>query len=286
MENSPLLRLPTNIRRQIYHHVFGRGTVHLLEEKEHIFCVWCPDPTRHKIEANEFCDAYHQASSALRRFGLAMDNISEFGWGDPYIPAGLVSTGDVALLRVCRQIHAETLPVLYASATFEVVGLDGWLWFCARLGEKVALIRRLRVLLFSVPGLVRKNVSKRNPGHLSQDLEFYDQFWTLVRVKMTGLAHLAVELHPLGAVPRTGDAEWCRPVKTLRGLKCFELKIFDSTVLQDGYSSAETVAVEDCLRDIVCAGRDETVYTAVDDSVQLPRFYSGAQYVKEPEFMP
>ncbi|OJJ03971.1 hypothetical protein ASPVEDRAFT_763783 [Aspergillus versicolor CBS 583.65] len=280
MENSPLLRLPVNIRRQIYHHVFGKGTVHLLEEKKHIFCVWCPNPTRHQIEANEFCNAYHQASSALRRFGLAMDNISEFGWGDPYIPGGLVSTGDVALLRVCREIHAEALPVLYEDATFEVIGLDAWLWFFARLGEKVALIRRLRVLLFSVPGLDRKNARERRRGNVVHDLDFYDQFWTLVRVKMTGLAHLVVELHLLAAVPRTADAEWCRPVKALRGLRSFELEIFDSTVLQDGYSGAETVAVEDCLRDIVCAGHDETVHTDVA-SVQLPRFYSGAQYVRK-----
>lgn len=282
MQDSPLLRLPARVRRQIYQHSFGEGTVHLLEEKRNIFYVWCLDPTRHKIDANTFCDAFHQASRAPRRFGLAMDNISEFGWGDPYIPAGLISTGNVALLRVCRQIHAEALPVLYENATFEVVGLDAWLWLCGRLGdEKIALIRRLRVLLFSVPGLIRSNSRKRHPGELLPDLNFYDRFWVLVRTKMTGLAHLAVELHPpLGVVRRTSDAEWCRPIKAVRGLKSFELRIFDSTCLQDGYSGAETVALENCLRDIVCAPRDGAVHPVVDDPVQFPCFYSGAQYIR------
>ena len=98
---------------------------------------------------------------------------------------------------------------------------------------------------------------------------------------MTGLADLAVELHPpLGVVRRTSDAEWCRPIKAVRGLKSFELRIFDSTCLQDGYSGAETVALENCLRDIVCAPRDGAVHPVVDDPVQFPCFYSGAQYIR------
>ncbi|KAL4860866.1 hypothetical protein BDV12DRAFT_181033 [Aspergillus spectabilis] len=138
-----LTRLPVEIRLRIYGYVFGPGTVHFFQEKEYMFCILCQTPSAHPTHS---CQSVVKAGRAIYRFGMAMDNISEFGWGDPYIPPGVVSTGDIALLRVCRQVYSEALPVLYSSVTFEVEDRKTWIRFCRWLGDgKVALVKSLRV---------------------------------------------------------------------------------------------------------------------------------------------
>ncbi|KAL4744536.1 hypothetical protein BDW72DRAFT_188309 [Aspergillus terricola var. indicus] len=125
-ESTFLTTLPLKIRLQIYQPVLPQGTVHFLTEKNYTFYILCEEPA---AQTTHSYPAVRRAVSPLRYWGMALDNISEFGWGNPYLPPDIVSRGEVALLRVCRKVYGEALPVLYGSVSFQVDEMETWMQF-------------------------------------------------------------------------------------------------------------------------------------------------------------
>ncbi|CEL09286.1 hypothetical protein ASPCAL12424 [Aspergillus calidoustus] len=233
--------LPIETRLQIYRHVLPLGTVHFLSEKDYMFYVLCGDRAAHTTHA---CHAVRRALSPLRYWGMALDNISEFGWGNPYLPPEVVSRGEVSLLRVCRQVHGEALPVLYEGVTFQVDELETWLRFSSGvLGERLSLVRALRIkfsMQRGAPGLV------------------YDAFWAVVATRMPHLSDLEAEVqidHGVSPLPSDSDCEWYRPLREVRGLRNFSLKAVGRNDTEDG-RTIRVVSSE--LKRTMCSPRDES----------------------------
>jgi hypothetical protein len=202
---------------------------------------------------------------------MALDNISEFGWGNPYLSPDVVSRGEVALLQVCRQIHAETLPVLYAGATFQVDDLETWVRFSGRLGnDKLCLIRSLRVNWYP---------AMDTPQGPNRGLKLRKAFWSIVATQMPGLRELAVKIdYGRRTVLRDLNAEWHLPLHEVRGLQSFTLTIYDAVDRKDGSVSSETALLKDHLRQIMCSERDQNgPHQSVlsDTGLNLRRWSSG-----------
>jgi hypothetical protein len=230
--------LPIEIRLQIYRHVLPQGTVHFLSEKDYMFYVLCGVRAAHTTQS---CHAVRRALSPLRYWGMALDNISEFGWGNPYLPPDVVSRGEVALLRVCRQVHGEALSVLYAEVTFQADELETWLQFGGVLGERLSLVQSLRVkfrLQRGAPGLV------------------YDAFWALLATQVPRLSNLEAEVHinhGVSLLPSDLNSEWYRPLRDVRGLKNFSLTAVGRDDTENGLA-----IVSSELKRIMCSARGET----------------------------
>jgi hypothetical protein len=242
--------LPVEIHLQIYRDVLPRGTVHFLEQKGYMFYVFCDNCVAHPTKS---CDAVIRARIPLNNWGLALENISEFGWGNPYLPPDVVSSGKVALLQVCRIIHAQALPILYAGVTFQVDDLETWVRFSGHLRyEKLCLIRSMRVNW-------RPDM---DPPQSTQDsnrgLKLPKAFWGIVATQMPGLRELAIEIeYGSRVVLRDLNAEWHLPLHELRDLQSFTLTIYDAVDRKYGPVSSETALLTDHLRQIICSERDE-----------------------------
>jgi hypothetical protein len=233
-----LFILPLEIRLKIYRHVLPQGTVHFLSEKDYMFYVLCGDRAAHTTQS---CHAVRRAHSPLRYWGMALDNISEFGWGNPYLPPDVVSRGEVALLRVCRQVHGEALSVLYAGVTFQVDELETWFRFGGVLGERLSLVQSLRV---------KFSLQRRAPGPV------YDAFWALLATQMPHLSNLEAEVHidhGVSPLPSDLDSEWCRPLRDVRGLKDFSLTAVGRDDTENGLA-----IVSSELKRIMCSARGES----------------------------
>jgi hypothetical protein len=233
--------LPLEIRLQIYRHVLPKGTVHFLSEKEYMFYVLCEEPTAHHTQ---LCHAFWRALSPLRSWGMALDNISEFGWGNPYLPPDVVSRGEVALLRVCRQVHGEALSVLYRGVSFHADELETWLRFAGFLSERLALVRSLRV---------RFNMRGQGPV----PLDLYEAFWALVATQMPGLLELEVDVditHATSPLPSDLDCAWYRPLRQVRGLRRFVLR----AAVGFGGTEEPLAVVSSELKRIMCSPREES----------------------------
>ncbi|KAL3459775.1 hypothetical protein BJX64DRAFT_290943 [Aspergillus heterothallicus] len=230
--------LPLEIRVLIYRYALAPGTVHFLEEKGYMFYVFCGECGAHTTHD---CHAARRAISPLRYWGMALDNISEFGWGNPYLPPDVVSRGEVALLRVNRQVYAEALPVLYEGVTFQPDTLGTWVRFAEHLGEtRLALVRSLRIRWSVV-------------GHGEPD-SVYRAFWALVATAMPGLMHLEAEIsHSSQTLSSDLDSAWYLPLRNVRGLKSFTLTASSDV---SGADALETVSSE--LRRIMCSPRDQS----------------------------
>jgi hypothetical protein len=174
---------------------------------------------------------------------MALENISEFGWGNPYLPQDVVSRGEVALLRVCRQVLGEALPVLYGGVSFQVDELETWLRFTGVLGERLALVRSLRV---------RFNMRGQGPV----PLDLYNAFWTLVATQMPWLLDLEVDVditHAASPLPSDLDCPWYLPLRQVRGLRHFLLR----AAVGFGGTGEPLAVVSDQLKRITCSPREE-----------------------------
>ncbi|KAL2847533.1 hypothetical protein BJY01DRAFT_246760 [Aspergillus pseudoustus] len=240
VQSKFLHRLPLEIRRQIYRHVLGQGTVHFLKEKEYMFYVFCG--ACEAAHSTHECRAVRRALSPLRYWGMALDNIAEFGWGNPYLAQDIVSRGEVSLLRVNRQVHAEALPVLYAGVTFQPDTLATWVRFAEVLGEqRLALVRSLRVCWEVGP---------------TQDPDgVYKSFWALVATRMPGLLDLEARISRSSQpLPSDLDFAWFRPLLDVRGIRTFTLTASNDVTGKD----AQVLSVSSELSRSMCSPRDES----------------------------
>ncbi|KAL8743659.1 MAG: hypothetical protein Q9190_004017 [Brigantiaea leucoxantha] len=92
-----LNRLPPELRRNIYIHLFGRNTIHIANLGKRLAHVRCNSDGR---DPDRMCYPAAQFYNAQR-----------------YIVP--ISNGNIALLKTCRQIYVEAIDILYSSSTFD-----------------------------------------------------------------------------------------------------------------------------------------------------------------------
>ncbi|RAH45488.1 uncharacterized protein BO95DRAFT_453461 [Aspergillus brunneoviolaceus CBS 621.78] len=259
--NSPLFnRLPPEIRSIIWSHVFGEPVLHLVQIRNQIRHVRCPNSVS-AIDRNRRCcpvtaarwrtdvDTSSAASptdsnSTNKQHPNTDPNSKLYPHTHPSLPSHL-STTPASLLRTCRAIYNEAAPQLYRQATFDVDDLSTWIAFTDQVNPTcLQEVRKLSVQVVPLGGIPPHSIHTytHNP-HL------WTTFWQRTTTQCPHLTDLTLCIDlgrftataaPTATNPAAGsitggyklplhagvNAEWLRPiVQRVRGLKRFELAV-------------------------------------------------------------
>jgi len=236
LQSLLMIKLPLEIRQKIYFYVLHTRPVH----------IWStPGIMYHNV-----CLSYD-----LTRF--AHDCCLEW-------PEVANSPTDIKLLRTCRQIYAEALPMLYSDTIFHTDNLNQFNFFPANTPQKAKSFIRVLHLSWAADFPPLRGLEARAPQRAVDDDATYLCFWRTVASQMSGLQELCMGItyEPWTRKPGIGDP-WVGPVKEVRGLKIFELEIvrYGSTMLSRYPDSRfwdknYVAALADDLRKIVCRTKD------------------------------
>ncbi|PYI25758.1 hypothetical protein BP00DRAFT_357663 [Aspergillus indologenus CBS 114.80] len=170
--NSPLFTgLPPEIRSIIWAYVFGEPILHLVQIRNQIRHVRCPNPVS-AIDKNRRCcpvtaarwrtdidspsaaapaspsnSSSSSSSTSNKRPPNTDPNSKLYAHTHPSLPAHL-STTPASLLRTCCAIYNEAAPHLYRDATFDVDDLSTWIAFTDQVNP--TCLREVRTLSVQV----------------------------------------------------------------------------------------------------------------------------------------
>ncbi|KAJ5437041.1 hypothetical protein N7445_007926 [Penicillium cf. griseofulvum] len=242
---SPLLRLPAEIRQIIWSYVFNAQTIHLVQLKGKIRHVRCPNQNKNhpnpSLTQNRHCCPTTPAR--WRIYDGRVPGHSDrllYPHTHSHLPS-MLSNSNTALLRVCRSIYFEAETILYESSHFDVDDLYTFIAFATSLSDTArAAISRLTVqwmpIWVPMAGLDHKGSIY---AHTHSD-ELWVRFWDTV-ASLEGLKVLGLSLD-LGrftsVVGSTGEAivsgqripfgigeGWVKPILGVRGVKEFDLAV-------------------------------------------------------------
>src|SRR5436190_11735485 len=227
-------KVPAELRCEIYRFLFGNAPVHLVYVSETVTHVRCHESwnCRH-VEA---------------RNGRGKKN------SRPQLPSSL--TTHAAILRTCRRIYNEAVPILYSSLIFQVTNFEAWICFSSQ-------VRPQSLISIRHPRASWESLSHQKDGPWHRPLAYakykstfgdgvYEYFWHLVATKMTGLVDLTLLMHyPTELLDRSADSDWHQPLQNVRGLRTFTLEIRD----RGDMSSPDTLALIQLLRETMCSPR-------------------------------
>ncbi|KAJ5684755.1 uncharacterized protein N7477_001100 [Penicillium maclennaniae] len=227
---SPLSRLPPEIRSMIWSYVFPPATLHLVTIKNKLRHIRCQAPNL----PSELTHHRHCCPTTPARWRVYDGRVP--GHSDRLLYPhtheqlpDLVSDGNVALLRTCRAIYAETADVLYRNSTIDVDDLYTFIAFCESIPLRARnAIRRLTVQWMPVweplAGLDHKGSIY---AHTHSDA-LWTAFWARV-AGLDGLKELGLSVD-LGRftgtkLPLVLKERWLLPLLNVRGLTVFELAV-------------------------------------------------------------
>ena len=207
-----LTDLPPEIRRSIYGYVVGGQLLHLDNERNRTVVRRCRSP--------EECVADGYSRDARNYFRYT-------GGGKCSQTLGIVA---LPLLLSCSQIYVEAIEILYKSNVFDFDDLDALIYF-ANCTIPLSRLQQIRHLSF------RLNRSRHsdlwNKGELIQSENFkWRHFWRLIATGMR-LSTLKVRIMLPEHFPDAEvDADWVKPMLTVRGIRKPDIKI---TILTPGW---------------------------------------------------
>ena len=213
--SSPLLcKLPLEIRRKIYAYALGQQVVHILLVPRRITHISCTSPTA--TDFTRVCCPDADPSRVPRHVPTPPSKIA------------------VALLRTCRQIYAEALPVLYESNTFDTNDLSAFVFLAAAIPPKgLASIRSLHVLWIADYPPLRFEITKPAFTAPLDDATFLN-FWTVLATRMPALRELRMATyHSIWTPTVDVKDEWVQSVMRVKGLDVFELGLVGNHVSPD-----------------------------------------------------
>ncbi|KAJ5159143.1 uncharacterized protein N7500_008794 [Penicillium coprophilum] len=255
-QQSPLLRLPAEIRQIIWSYVFTSSTdqtIHLVQLKgkiKHVRCSTTNQTPNHNSSSNHPNPALtqnrHCCPTTPARWRIYDGRVP--GHSDrllyPHTHSRLpesLSDSNTALLRVCRSVYFEAETILYKASHFDVDDLYTFIAFATSLSPTArAAISRLTVqwmpIWVPMAGLDHKGSIY---AHTHSD-ELWVRFWDVV-ASLEGLKVLGLSLD-LGrftsVVGSTGEAVvsgqripfgiqegWVKPILRVRGVKEFDLAV-------------------------------------------------------------
>lgn len=137
---SPLMRLPFELRQMVYRYVLGDSTMHMILKEQKLGHLRC------KAESALACPLGYNGLTLSREccWGTVDSaNIWAPQSGNRNEPT---DGGIIPLLRSCRQIYSESIAFLYSTNAFSFSDLDCLRYFsCTILPERLALIQNLDI---------------------------------------------------------------------------------------------------------------------------------------------
>ena len=204
---SPLLRLPREIRDQIYSYLFVNKFVIRIDKIPHRLTQ------SRSLYPASWNDRQHVQSGPR-------------GASEWPIPSNIECKLNSALIKTCRQIYLEATPLIYSTNTFQICDLDNLIYLNQTIRlPRMASIKYLQIqwVLCYLP-LCGSMSRKYRP----QDDETWLRFWNIVATRMTGLVALDISLViwlPQLQSYYGHEKVWLKPLIDIRGLKQFVLDI-------------------------------------------------------------
>ncbi|KAJ5772877.1 hypothetical protein N7457_007773 [Penicillium paradoxum] len=289
---SPLLRLPTELRQMIWSYVLTNCEtpntqfpqfLHLVQLKGKIRHVRCTkihpqgDAPNPALTQNRHCCPTTPAR--WRIYDGRVPGHSDrllYPHTHEHLPNSL-SNSNTALLRVCRSIYGEAETILYKASHFDVDDLYTFIAFASSLSPAArSAISRLTVQWMPVwtpmAGLDHKGSIY---AHTHSD-ELWVKFWNSV-AGLEGLKVLGLSLD-LGRftsvvgnggeavvsgqrIPFVMEEGWVKPLLQVRGLESFDLAVTArcdpmSRGVVEGELVRDVGLLRDGLRDLLCRPRE------------------------------
>ncbi|CAI7583195.1 unnamed protein product [Penicillium glandicola] len=299
-QESPLLRLPAELRQIIWSYVLTNSlntqppqTIHLVQLKGKIRHVRCPsqsqtNPPNHPTSLTQNRHCCPTTPARWRIYDGRVPGHSDrllYPHTHSHLPSTL-SNSNSALLRVCRSIYFEAEPILYKASHFDVDDLYTFIAFAMSLSSVARnAISRLTVqwmpIWVPMAGLDHKGSVY---AHTHSD-DLWVRFWEVV-ASLEGLRVLGLSLD-LGrftsVLGNTGQPVvsgqripfgikegWVRPILKVRGLEAFDMAVTARCdLLAKGVIEGELVrdvgVLREELRGILCGPR-ERVDVKMEDS--------------------
>ncbi|OJD28199.1 hypothetical protein ACJ73_00410 [Blastomyces percursus] len=276
----PFLSLPPEIRNQIYYALFNCGlAIHLFHVRETLYLLRCRQQTPHLDDAccghSSRVDLCIQALSNTFSEPLQRDTTQKVIRNTQ---RSILTHLPTAILYTNKQLCNEAAAVLYGELTFEALELKTWLLFARMVSPRhLALVKRLRSTWVGLPCLTMAPVRPGATGYASYEQytlwdEPWDEFWDIVRSKMDGLVELGFCMNYEGQyLDRSIEANWLKPLLTVRGLRQLEVWVRDRIGGEDGRggedeagAKREGEALMKFLRKIMCQGIRGEVVDGVD----------------------
>lgn len=193
-QSSFLYLLPLEMRQQIYQHVLGDETLHLVRLVSRLGNVKCRDPSQPHPWAH-------------RCWGISVKD-SDMYWG-PHDGIQEEHGGYLPLLQTCRQIYSEAIEILYSKNTFSMLHLGRLLHFSFTvLPQRMNAIRSLELgwYLNSIyPYDTGCTWNSQNPP-APYDKTTWERAWAIL-AGMDGLRNLRVDLVGRWMAPLPLEAE-------------------------------------------------------------------------------
>jgi len=275
-QNSPLLRLPPELRQIIWSYVFGSSTLHLVTIKNKVRHVRCSLPNSPSLTHHRHCCPI--TTARWRTYDGRIPGHSDkylYPHTHDLLPSR-ISNSNVALLRTCRAIYAETEHVLYRNSTFDVDDLYTFIAFTESISDCARrAIRRLTVQWMPVWEPLAGEESKGSVYAFTHSDELWKRFWgrvaglELVELRLSvdlgrftgsvvggGPVIVAGRMLKLGA-----EEKWLKPLLGVRGLGDFDLAVTvrcDEVArgVVEGGLVRDVAVLRDLLRGVMCEGRE------------------------------
>ncbi|KAL8677903.1 MAG: hypothetical protein Q9186_005714 [Xanthomendoza sp. 1 TL-2023] len=228
-----LARLPLEIRQEIYNYIVGGNLVHVVRKGQHLAHVRC----KHCWESDFQRDCRRYASNTCHSAAPSM---------------GFTANGNIALLRTCRQVYSEALPIMYSHNTFDFDHQDLFLLFSrSLLPQRLMGIRMLH--LYCKEWELRRPFLRTGAGPSAWSLT-----WQVIREGMPGLQHLHVKIagEQGSCFPSEDRAWWVQPMLQIRDLKSFhlEFRVASNNWVEFGDGVFEmSRLLEEHIRSVVCS---------------------------------
>ena len=209
--SSPLLlKFPLEIRRKIYTYVLGSHVAHILLTPSRFAHICCTCPT---------LTDFTRTCCPSARHVMVPKPI-------------LIPPSDIAvdLLRTCRQIYAEALPVLYSANTFDIDDYSAFVILAGNIPPSgLMAIKSLHLTWCTdYPPFISAKTEPVTNAPFNDPT--YLRFWDVVANQMPALRELRLALlNTLWVSTLQGEDPWVQPMKKVRGLDVFEFEVVDPT---------------------------------------------------------
>ncbi len=131
----------------------------------------------------------------------------------------------IAPLLVCRQIYAETLPVLYGGNELHLHDPWDFISFSRSIRlETLSMVTQLDVQ-WACNDCVAPSRSHRGQVDREASFELWRLFWEVVAAKMPGLRDLKASWEVIIYRPEFSSMEWVKPMMKVHGLRSCEIEM-------------------------------------------------------------
>jgi len=187
---------------QIYAYILGDNRLHLVSTPKSLGHIRCQS----SVETSQLCCCIPEP----KRYIYAHEKRS-----------GILSNGNTAILRTCRQAYIEAVDILYRNNIFAVNSLWTLIDFSTFISpQRLTAITRLQIVwsMLNLPLTGQEVVRiKRKEARFNDDT--WESFWGVIAKRLTGLEDLWLKLTVRNVEDCAMDLGWTKPLLEVHGLK-------------------------------------------------------------------